>query len=164
VKYWGLPARRRSPIRGGRESNSRPSSRQSNALTTRLSRHLATTVDFLLRAACTLITACSSAVIFQDICQPSSCRYHLLPHLRVTYVLMFRLRTATRFTCPTPRTKNAALNYTLRSLYQVIRLLSHKNVNKCLHHWPDCIDLNGHYFQPSLSVCVSLTGTSTLQR
>jgi len=25
-------------------------------------------------------------------------------------------------------------------------------------------NLNGHYFQPILSVCVSLTGTSTLQR
>jgi len=25
-------------------------------------------------------------------------------------------------------------------------------------------NLKGHYFQPSLSVCVSLTGTSTLQR
>jgi len=25
-------------------------------------------------------------------------------------------------------------------------------------------NLKGHYFQPSLSVCVSLTGTATLQR
>jgi len=25
-------------------------------------------------------------------------------------------------------------------------------------------NLKGHYFQPSLSVCLSLTGTSTLQR
>jgi len=32
------------------------------------------------------------------------------------------------------------------------------------HVFGPIANLKGHYFQPSLSVCVSLTGTSTLQR
>jgi len=45
-----------------------------------------------------------SMLFFQDICKPTSCLYHLFPPLRDKSV-SYRLRTATRFTCPIPRTK-----------------------------------------------------------
>ena len=54
----------------------------------------------------------SFKVIFQYICQPSSCLYHFLPPLCDTSVFS-RFTTASWFTCPIPCTKNIALLLTM---------------------------------------------------